>query len=225
MSEPKNEFFNFYVESIPDIQSGKIKTVALVACEKTDIIKYFEFLKGNNLGLKPFGNEQIEIVVPRVFQIFDFTYSEIKSDKNIKEFYKNEVRKSYKLAQNYLRTFLALGNEVTGSFGIKLEDYLPDSNPELFIPPDVTTTTTVTTINDLEDKKQEEIKSNTDSGKEKKVTAVFQIGPKEFSNGIIDNSVEPAFDVEKTSGKRSWGVGLLLGSLRIISPCKRKFLA
>jgi ribosomal protein L30E len=208
------EYFNLYIESIRDTKTGDFKTVVLIACSREDIYKYIEYIKDNNLGIKSFGEQRIQIVLPEVFRIFDFTNSEISSGVTTKEYYVDQFRQSYRFAQNYLRTFQALGNEVTSSFNINLEEILERRNESEEIitttattteePPETTTLEGVTTQEPEQpvenDEDVEKISSNV---KGASITTgnlnekIFPFTPIEFNEGILDSTVEPAFKVEK----------------------------
>lgn len=215
MAAPKKEYFNLYVESIPS-QSGDFKPISLIACEKEDIYKYLLYLKENQLGFRPFGNQQIEIVIPKTLVIYDFSKTKLNPSDENRDNFENEVRINYKRNLDYSKTFSILGKNVTDTLGIKLEDYLPKGNKSSTTstttatttqsPPISTTNTKTTTVDESKqtEEDQKELKLDTESDDPKrdrweKVKEVFPIRPKAFSEGIIDNSIEPAFDVKKVA--------------------------
>lgn len=216
MEAPVEDYYNLYIESVPISKGGDYKKVAFIACGKEEIYKYFEFIKQNQFGFKPFGNEQIEVVIPRVFYIFDYLKTGLPSSKRNKEGYVNEVRVRHKRNLDYLKVFREMGENVTATFNINLEEILSKEKESSTTttatatttqaPPISTTDTKTTTLDESKqtDEDQEELELGTESDdpkrdRWKKVKIVFPIKPKEFSEGIIDNSVEPAFDVKKVA--------------------------
>ncbi|MFZ5431897.1 MAG: KAP family P-loop NTPase fold protein [Bacteroidota bacterium] len=203
--ETIENYFNLYVESIPD-NRGKIKTITFVACNQKEILKYFNYIKQSQYGYKPFGNQQIEVVVPELFYIFDFSKTNNPSPKRNKEGYKEEVRLRHKRLPDYLSVFRELGDNVTSNFGIHLEDYVKSQDLDLLT--QEYTTSTITTPEGESEPEQDEKgllaesmasiqgKSNLNAKAEIETPPLF---PTEFKGSIVDSKTEPSFRVEKVA--------------------------
>jgi hypothetical protein len=163
----------------------------LIAFIKEEIEKYLDYIKQGKFGKQPLGNKKINVVNPESIKIFDFSKLHLSLDSTRPDFEK-ETRNKVKSTNDYLTAFEELGKEITDSFEINLGDLLG------------LTKTTATTQEGKFDEKKEQEKygskmSATISGKSNVSANLtrenYPIFPNEFTSGIIDKTVEPAFNV------------------------------
>ena len=207
-----NEFFNVNIEYIKEEPGGRSYTsegVHLVAFTKDEIKKYFTYIEQGKSDLQPIGNKKVNVVDPKIFKIFDFSKTQNKLANKRAEFEKL-VKEKLISTKDYLTAFDEIGDDVTDSFNIKLEDILQKREQNIFSRMQnagVITTETMTTTVDKANKEETNAYIGEISGTSEwkinvtgNLTGKFSaISPIEFSNGIIDNSIEPAFDVKKVA--------------------------
>jgi hypothetical protein len=221
MEASVEDYYNLYIESVPISKGDDYKKVAFIACSKEEINKYFEFIKQNQLGFKPFGNQQIEVVIPRVFYIFDFLHTGLPSSKRNKEGYTEEVRFRHRRTQDYHRVFREMGENVTTKFNINLEEILSkekESSTTTTVTatttqaPPVTTTETKTTI--VDESKQTEENTEIDG----KISSIYEGEVIEKGNAT-DTSDATIITSGNLSGK-SEGKSNITGNLTDSSDAK-----
>jgi Cdc6-like AAA superfamily ATPase len=212
MTGPLKEYYNLYVEydnSSVSFQE-EFDTVSYTLLTKNEIYKYIDYIKVGKWGYQPIGTRKLMVVQPHKIQIFDLSII-VKDDKE-QDFGKLEQVVQLKSGKNVpiLQQLREFGKDVTPIFNIDLSEILIKEQPPVSTKETATTTTTI-----IEEEKknanaitfdgepvtfdEEPIGVDFNSENPELIVEVYPIFPNEFSDGIIDNSNNPAFNVEKVA--------------------------
>lgn len=195
----KSEYFNVLIEySVDENTPLHIKrSVPLIAFSQGDIKKYFQLVENAELGEKPIRNKLEKVVKPSSFRIFDFSKLNFGKNRGV---YFEEVKQKVKVLDDYLEVFRQLGEDVTDSFDIELKIILQkyEQNKGAKSAKDRDAIKKIIgESSNITGKIPEEKKTNKKSiVKKDKIDPIF---PNEFKDGILNNSISPAFNVKEIS--------------------------
>ncbi|MFY9151778.1 MAG: P-loop NTPase fold protein [Prolixibacteraceae bacterium] len=187
--EPKTEYFNLLVEREEHF-NDMFKDVFVSVITKEEVFQYFDYLAQKKLGKQPIGSKKVEIIDPDSYRIYDFSNFTTSNPAAVKSDYINAVDERLKNGGNHKEIFNELGKDVTESFGIRLEEIL--SNNEI-----TKTTKTKIIAAGTYDEETGSAKIFTEDQITDLTKQIQQYFPSEFSGRIIDNSINPAFNVEQ----------------------------
>ncbi len=125
--EQKTEYFNLFVEREEHF-NDLINDVFVSVITKEEVFQYFDYLEQKKFGKQPIGNKKVEIIDPNSYRIYDFSNFITSNPTARKSDYIKEVDKRLNNGGNHKEIFNELGQDVTESFGIRLEKILSNNN-------------------------------------------------------------------------------------------------
>ena len=138
-----------------------------------------------------------KVVKPNSFRIFDFSYSSLNNNRG---YYAEEVRKIVRSPEDYLEAFKQLGEDVTDLFDFDLATILQKHDESQKAKSIINSDDILKMIDGAKPKTKDPLKEKTKNKKPGNVRSKIEpITPNEFTNGILNNTISPAFNVEKIS--------------------------
>ena len=195
-----SEYFNLYVEYQSTESKGEdfYNTFAYAVLNENEIKQYIDLVKQKSWGEQAIGNRKLQVVPAHTIKVFDLSKVIQKGDS----YNRDELLKMVPLNPDTEVTLLEqlerYGEDVTKEmFGEELQIFLNDLQLEIQIEQrgiNAETGELGSFFSEENMKGQVKSGSSVEADLKDKVSPLF---PKEFQERIVDNSIPPAFNVEK----------------------------
>jgi len=198
MSAQKTEYYNLYVE-FQNMESNEdefYNTFAYTLLDRNVLNQYIDLIKRKSWGEFPVGKQILQVVPAHTIKIFDISNVDFKGDVNNRDELLKLVPLNPDTELTLFEQLERYGKDVTKEiFGEELETFLNHLQFELQIERRGINAQTGE-LGSLF------TKGNTKGGSSVKADLTGKIlpfFPNEFSEGIKDSSIEPAFEVKKVA--------------------------
>ena len=200
MATPKKEYFNLYVEfhNTESSEDELFNTFVYTLLDADEINQYIELIKRKSWGEHTIGNHNLQVFPAHTIKIFDLSKVVEKGDDYSREELLKMVPLRPETEDTLFEQLERYGADVTKEmFGAELEILLNKLQFEIQIEQrgiNAETGELGSLFSEGNIKDQIKGESSFQANSTGKILPLF---PKEFQEGILDGSVEPAFNVEK----------------------------